>query len=165
MDRAPINRQIYPFSLIFFLFGFDILPLNDNKMFLRKTIQYLMKVLIIFSIINTIYYSVNDFTHLKPYINLKERLFRISVFIKLFIFSMSFICFELKLKKIKNLIMNITNELNKSHSINYFSKILLLIWSLFILFNILGLTLIHTFLRLDIFLIISDLLWAFQMVG
>ena len=134
MSTIINNLFVYPFSHVFYAFGFDITKVSQSVVPKYKTItaiiaKYLIK-LIIYSLI--IYFVFHRLWLLLYFQNIfyKYQMHFIQTIIKFIIIAISFIYFEINFARVKLLIYKINNALNENEKVQakYFSKALILIW-------------------------------------
>ena len=80
----------HPFSIIFFIWGFDIILIDTGKKILAKFLQYLYKGILFITII---FYMHQAIYRMIIMANLHDNLFRISHTIKLIIVILSLLYF------------------------------------------------------------------------
>ena len=123
------NKSImYPFSIILFMFGFNINVNNTNNSCIKKLFQYTFKLIIII--------IVSYFTHRRIAIltsyhdKFYQTLFPLATFIKVLTVLLSLICIELKFFKIKKLITIISAVLNENdkRSMILAAKLITIVW-------------------------------------
>ena len=106
------NTIVYPISLIFYLYGFNINLGYTRNNFIKYVIQFTFKLIINVTIIYFIYRRL--FLIKYEYSKFHELLYPISTFLKIFTVLLSLICFQLKLLNIKKLITELTDILSEN---------------------------------------------------
>ena len=123
------NKSImYPFSIILFMFGFNINVNNANNSCIKKLFQYTFKLLIIITVSYFTYRRIAIIT--SYYDKFHQTLFPLARFIKVLAVLLSLINIELKLFKINKLITKISSVLNENdkQSMILAAKFITIVW-------------------------------------
>ena len=129
----PGTLTNHSFSIIFFIWWFDIILIDTGKKILAKFLQYLLKGILFITIIFYMYQAIYRMIIMA---NLHYNLFRISHTIKLIIIILNLLYFQLN-PKIRIIINGIHKYMAdyERHRLKRFSQIITIIWFGFNHFN------------------------------
>ena len=153
-----MNFIYYPFSLIFFFYGFNLLSQNTKKRRIKKVICHLIKLVIFSVLIFFLFYTSDSLFHWK---NEPATFFSISLLIKTLVVIIELVYLTIKIDSVNSFLQHLSDSLTESEKkkVHTLNRIFSLIWLVFVITNV------TVQPSRDVHLIILIILWGIPVFG